>query len=188
MEFSVGDRVNHVSWKHYKDGLEVVKIDASYNKICIKENETTAWYDVDGFTKVESTEKPSTFMVGDTVWCVVHGQGVVQDIGRRCLIYPINVKLANGSVSSYTLDGKLYTHSNRTLFFSKPEVKGDVVRKFVSTLIGKTVVIQYFDDTWSQPVVVTAETADTISSESGTIYKSDLLQICEVKTENALRK
>lgn len=57
---------------------------------------------------------PTDFYVGQKVWCVLFGEGVVAEITHG--LYPVNVRFENGEVESYTSKGHLLHRGNRTLF------------------------------------------------------------------------
>ncbi len=136
--------------------------------------------------QVQNEVKQDAFRVGDVVWDVVFGKGSVYKISER-VYYSIKVKFENGFEKSFTPDGKIHEESNRTLFFSEPKVEASVTRPFVPTLVGKRVVVRYFDETWTRhPVVVTAETEEKIFTKNGSAYKYDIVEIYEVSSENLL--
>ena len=131
--------------------------------------------------------KPDEFQIGDVVWDLVYGKGCVAYISNYSTIYPVEVDFETRGSIWYTKDGKYNTDLNRTLFFSEPKIEASVTRPFVPTLVGKRVVIQYYDGTWiPHPVVVTFETEEEIFSITGSAYKSDLIAIREVSSENLL--
>ena len=133
--------------------------------------------------------KPDEFRVGDIVWCLIYGKGKVSSLmgSPECYTYPVGVCFENGDGNWYTLDGKLDEAGNRTLFFSEPKIEASVTRPFVPTLVGKKVVVRYFDETWTRhPVVVTAETEEKIFTKNGSDYKYDIVEIYEVSSENLL--
>ena len=133
--------------------------------------------------------KPDEFRVGDIVWCLIYGKGKVSSLmgSPECYTYPVGVCFENGDGNWYTLDGKLDEAGNRTLFFSEPKIEASVTRPFVPTLVGKRVVVLYFDETWTRhPVVVTAETEEEIFTKNGSDYKFDIVEIYEVSSENLL--
>lgn len=57
------------------------------------------------------------FNVGDEVYCLGGGNGVVIGINKsHCM--PVNVKFSGGSTNTYTLDGKIYQNDiNKILYF-----------------------------------------------------------------------
>ena len=136
--------------------------------------------------QVQNEVKPDEFRVGDVVWDLVFGKGSVCKISEMAYC-PIKVEFENGFERSFTQDGKIHEESIRTLFFSEPKIEASVTRPFVPTLVGKRVVVQYYDGTWiPHPVVVTAETEEEIFTISGSVYKSDLIAVREVSSENLL--
>ena len=60
------------------------------------------------------------FTLGQTVWCLIYGQGVVTDVDSKRTeeTYPVFVKFQNyGELHiSYTLEGKFHSQGNITLF------------------------------------------------------------------------
>ena len=135
--------------------------------------------------QVQNEVKQDEFRVGDVVWDVVFGKGSVYKISEM-VYYSIKVEFENGFEESFTPDGKIHEESNRALFFSEPKVEASVTRPFVPTLVGKRVVVQYCDGAWHKPVVVTAETEEEIFTKNGSDYKSDVIAIHEVSSENLL--
>ena len=134
--------------------------------------------------------KPDEFRVGDIVWCLIYGKGEVYSIMNNLQdrTYPMEVIFENGDGNWYTLDGKLDEAGNRTLFFSEPKIEASVTRPFVPTLVGKTVMVQYYDETWKvKPITITEETFEEVFSKDGSEFKSDLLAIYEISSENLLK-
>ena len=60
------------------------------------------------------------FSVGQTVWCLIYGQGVVTDVDseRTVETYSVFVKFQNNDdlIISYTMEGKFHNQGNITLF------------------------------------------------------------------------
>lgn len=57
------------------------------------------------------------FEVGQKVWCVIYGAGVVTEIQRvGDGVYPVEVKFHSGNSGIYTKDGKYFVEGNVTLF------------------------------------------------------------------------
>ena len=49
------------------------------------------------------------FKVGQKVWCLIFGEGVVVDVGvAEYQTYPVDVEFLKGGREDYTADGKLY--------------------------------------------------------------------------------
>lgn len=148
--------------------------------------------------QVQNEVKQDEFRVGDDVWCLLRGKGKVVMVltageQQHCPIVDFEKTSDpdNGHVYSkrhqYTKDGRWYQGFNRTLFFSEPKIEASVTRPFVPTLVGKRVVVRYFDETWTRhPVVVTAETEEEIFAKNGSDYKCDIVEIYEVSSENLL--
>ncbi len=146
---------------------------------------------VESAVQVKNEVKQDEFRVGDVVWCLLNGEGqVISTENDRWSDFNIEVQfkqLEKGETWFYTEDGKLNERQNRTLFFSEPKIEASVTRPFVPTLVGKRVVVQYYDGTWiPHPVVVTAETEEKIFTKNGSDYKFDIVEIYEVSSENLL--
>lgn len=62
--------------------------------------------------------KKDKFEVENTVYCVMFGKGVVDNIDEE-EYYPVTVTFENGREESYTSNGEYYANSNRTLFFEE---------------------------------------------------------------------
>ena len=58
------------------------------------------------------------FKVGDEVYCLIYGKGVVENI-EEGETYLVLVEFNNGNEEEYTEDGKLLEDGNRTLFFKE---------------------------------------------------------------------
>ena len=54
------------------------------------------------------------FYVGQKVWCVIFGEGVVAEITHG--VYPVKVRFENGEVDTYTSEGHLLSRGNQSLF------------------------------------------------------------------------
>ena len=63
------------------------------------------------------------FTVGQRVWCVIFGEGVVAEI--TCDRYPVKVKFENGEVESYTSGGRMFSTGNRALFHHPVKIVQD---------------------------------------------------------------
>ena len=63
------------------------------------------------------------FKVGQKVWCLIYGQGVVEEILHASEgVYPVEVKFNGDFTVLYTADGKFYNQGNITLFPHPVEV------------------------------------------------------------------
>ena len=63
------------------------------------------------------------FYVGQKVWCVLFGEGVVAGISHGP--YPVKVMFINGDVTSYTSRGCMYSIGNRALFHHPVKIVQD---------------------------------------------------------------
>lgn len=129
--------------------------------------------------------KPDEFKVGDIVWCVIHGKGVVHAATTSCFsTYPIIVAFENESKKFYSSDGKLDKLYNRTLFFSEPKIDASVTRPFIPTLIGKKVVVT---QSGCYPIIIEITWEDRDSFGSGLLkYIKEVCKVYELSSENLL--
>lgn len=85
----------------------------------------------------------TNFRVGDRVYDVRHGWGIVESIDFD-VDYPIDVAYDNGSSSTFTQEGKALTFDScRFLFFVKPTITPECLEKeedeHIITIDGKEV-------------------------------------------------
>ena len=146
--------------------------------------------------------KAYDFKVGDQVWCILHGKGIVtaihkwEDSGE----YPVQGNYCNiEDYNYYTLDGKLSKEGPRALFFSEPKIVASVTRPlcepsgqascpsaFVPTLVGKTVMLH--TKAWGiHNGEITIETQDALVVNYIMWNKSSIEAIYEVSSENLLK-
>lgn len=94
---------------------------------------------------MESTK----FEVGDTVWCLIYGKGIVVGIREDEPRHPVCVDFPDIGLrnAAYTVDGKYHYKGKRTLFFSEPKVVALTVRPFVSKLLNSYVMCVTIDGT-----------------------------------------
>jgi catechol 2,3-dioxygenase-like lactoylglutathione lyase family enzyme len=64
----------------------------------------------------------SGLKVGDKVYCLMYGEGVVITIFEPDNIYPVYVRFNDNANISYSKDGRNFVGANQTLFLSKPEI------------------------------------------------------------------
>ena len=131
-KFKVGDLVKLEGWDDY---FPISGVDYPY--ISFGNWARASWYNTYNhkFTKyvekeneMQNTESKKdtqenktedTFKVGDVVWCVIYGKGVVKNILGQDKHYPVVVDFENGiHIVTYTHDGKVSSSAQRTLFFS----------------------------------------------------------------------
>jgi len=219
MQFKIGDFVKLKEWEEF---LEVIDVNNDSDSLRVVEEDKDGskyygWYPISlGFIKqggemknsndtIKSvtqedweksfivTEKQDEFQVGDVVWDIYHGKGKVSLIESEDEVYPVRVAYDHGDFNYYTLDGKFETKGPRALFFSEPKIEAAVTRPFVSTLVGKRVVVESESLNLLMACVVTEETHDMLSvvDESRDNYhwiKDDISAIYEVSPENLLNK
>ena len=89
------------------------------------------------------------FKVGDKVYCVMHGHGVVVDIEEN-LNFPVRVDAKNESDIGYTYDGRYYGNSTPTLSFTEYTLWGfSQERPIMLPEVGELCLVRdYNDDTW----------------------------------------
>ena len=130
------------------------------------------WYNVSHFKlkeekKMEATE--TDFRVGQTVWCVIFGKGVVESI-HKSNTYPVEVEFGCGEYRCYTLSGDMFRHvkNNRSLFFSEPKVIAEAKPEFVPKLKAGTPIILSESSAGNQmlPAWVINESEDSIIATS----------------------
>ena len=72
------------------------------------------------------------FITGQTVWCLIYGQGVVTDVDSKRTeeTYPVFVKFQDYDELhiSYTMEGKFHSQGNITLFPYPVEVVKSVIK------------------------------------------------------------
>ena len=141
--------------------------------------------------QVQNEVKQDEFRVGDVVWCLHYGKGVVSntesfievDYGWTAELYtPSGVHVATQETMP---DG----YSLRTLFFSEPKIEASVTRPFVPTLVGKrVVVVPKFDREVSRLFTVFKEDSERIYvTEEGHYWDKDKIdELYEVSSENLL--
>jgi hypothetical protein len=90
--------------------------------------------------------KDSEFKVGDTVYCTIHGEGIVIDVTNHHK-WAVGVKLKSGDTELYHADGRFDESLPRTLFFSPTWIhEGSRIRPFTDGLVGKNVLVQCIDE------------------------------------------
>lgn len=137
----------------------------AHNIILLKdESGKKDWYNVSHFKLKEEKKVETDFRVGQTVWCVVFGKGVVESIDKSDA-HPVEVKFDCGS-RRYTLSGDMFRHvkNNRTLFFSEPKVIAETKPVFVPKLKSGTPIILSESSAGNQmlPAWVIDESEDSI--------------------------
>ena len=128
------------------------------------------WYNVSHFKLKEEKKVETDFRVGQTVWCVIFGKGVVSDIEQDTdYSYPVKVRFADGIEQEYMLTGEMFKSSkNRSLFFSEPKVIAEIKPTFVPKLKAGTPIILSESSAGNQmlPAWVINESEDSIIATS----------------------
>ena len=137
--------------------------------------------------QVQNEVKQDEFRVGDVVWCLHYGKGVVSntesfievDYGWTAELYtPEGVHVATQETMP---DG----YSLRTLFFSEPKIEASVTRPFVPTLVGKRVVVKE-GARYDVCFKIEFENQETFGGE-GYHFRKALVEVYEVSSENLLK-
>lgn len=142
--------------------------------------------------------KADEFKVGDIVYCVMYGRGVVEEVCSSDDMLVVAVSFDKGYFIWYTKDGRYNIKLNRTLFFSEPKIEASVVRPlcepsgqascpsaFVPTLVGKMVVVLEYA-CYPQVFVVTWEDESMFGNDVYKCIKSNST-VYEVSSENLLK-
>lgn len=113
------------------------------------------------------------WQVGQVVWDVVYGKGVVDEVSGG-YVRPIEVQFIDG-VRTYTVDGKPDKELARTLFFSEPVITAELYppkKPFTPTFKkGDTVVVKKGDTT--QVLIVSEETERQLKGSRGEVWDKD---------------
>lgn len=153
--------------------------------------------DIEQFEIVEEVKedkqmnKESLFKVGDVVWDLIYGKGVVKRVTSNNDSYPVTVKFDVDVEDTFTQEGKRYIQqaSNRTLFFSEPKIEALKERPFVPTLVGKKVVIEWPGALAKVVHVYNEDSVRIYTTPEGNYWIKDNLEgIYEVSTENLISK
>ena len=134
--------------------------------------------------QVQNEVQKDEFRVGDEVWCLLYGKGVVTYCGHEG-DYPVEVAFENADNAHYTLDGRYYKEANRTLFFSEPKIEASVTRPFAPTLVGKKVVVRQ-KGCYDVMLSITYEDKDMFGNPHYT-FEKNITEVYEVSSENLLK-
>lgn len=136
----------------------------------VNESGKLGWYSKHHFKlKEKETKKVKTlFKVGQVVWDVVYGKGVVVDILENHS-YPVVVEFEEGVVSC-TNDGKAYETHGRTLFFSEPKIEAATEPMFQPVLKeGDKLLTVGYDWQWELHEV-SEELEYAVKNKQGTLF------------------
>lgn len=136
----------------------------------------TDWYHCAHFKLKENTVESNEnhFKVGQTVWDVLYGKGVVTDVNSAYQDYPIAVKFPDGT-RSYTVEGKLDKEFARILFFSEPKIIAETKPLF-EPILGGGMTLAAVDKETSRfyRLVVSEETQEVVESAHGVVFEKEL--------------
>ena len=111
------------------------------------------------------------FKVGQTVWCLIYGEGTIVDIGDNPHDTPVLVHFNSGYVNGYTLDGYMDVGVNRALFFSEPKIEA---QEFPSKYVGEVVFLVSIEDGDTDgPFEITKEDSGYVYAREVCFYKED---------------
>mgnify|MGYP002660636114 CR=1 FL=1 len=193
-QFKPGDKVlvkNTAWYLPYRGKIVVVLRQSKYNndlwvegneeyhEICFHLDEIDLV--IEEPIKTSAYDTPTDFKVGDEVYCLLYGAGVVEDISTFEDFYPVRVRLDDCSTCmSYTTSGLYNNDQQRVLFHSKPEVLGGARLKpstpeYKGQYVGKQVtIISKRDPSHALLAVVDSETSTSICTLDGILfYKAD---------------
>lgn len=126
----------------------------------------------------------SRFEVGDTVWCLVYGEGVIVSTDNDESRHPVRADFPGIGLrnAAYTVDGKYHYKGKRTLFFSEPKVEALTAKPFKSKLIGQRIMVMLTTgETRAGTVMTEDEISISISRIDSNIvftyYKKELIAI-----------
>ena len=204
-KFEVGDLVKLQSWIDYRP---IESINDGYisfvDNSLLGDHKRIAWYNTYNhkFTKyvekenemqnieskkdTQENKTEDTFKVGDVVWCVIYGKGVVKNIVGQYATYPVVVDFENGvHLVTYTHDGKVSSSAQRTLFFSEPKIEALTTRPFTPTLIGKKIVVTVYNGSLFVGEVID-EDKDLILFQCDEYVKKNLIKELYILGENVV--
>lgn len=72
------------------------------------------------------------FKVGQKVWCVMFGEGVVTSVLPEGAKYPVEVNFGGGVYDHYTIDGRYTPNATQTLFLYPVEIIKKVVKPSIN--------------------------------------------------------
>ena len=72
------------------------------------------------------------FKVGQKVWCVMFGEGVVTSVLPEGAKYPVEVNFGGGVYDHYTIDGKYTPNATQTLFPYPVEIVKKVAKPSIN--------------------------------------------------------
>lgn len=194
--FTVGDRV-----KFKKSSIDSGMIDAteddvfmvvhinSSREVQIWITGYTGWWNIDHFEHVKESamtnaddamnnaeDQEIKWEVGQEVWDVRYGKGIVDTLLAIPCQYPIGVVFADGGTASYTSKGlNRCTDVYRSLFFSEPKIEAEKFppkKLFVPAFQKGDVVAVKWADT-VQILILEQETERQVKGNCGQVWDKD---------------
>ena len=144
-------------------------------------DDTVSWYyplSLAHLAKIEETqeEQEIDWEVGQEVWDVRYGKGVVDTMIAIPYQYPIGVVFADGGTASYTSKGlNRCTDVYRSLFFSEPKIEAEKFppkKLFVPAFQKGDVVAVKWADT-VQILILEQETERQVKGNCGQVWDKD---------------
>ena len=158
--FKVGDKVKFkkssintgMSDATESDVFEVSESDHAHIQLRGVIHSLTGWWNVNHFEHAEesvmdntddamnnSEEKEINWEIGQEVFCLLRGKGVVHQIYNTGMDWSegVDVYFMNHGIIRYKFDGTIGTGFNRSLFFSEPKIEAEKFppkKPFVPTL------------------------------------------------------
>lgn len=184
--FKVGDKVKFIE-SSLASGMidakedDVFTVKDSYKRVVTLE-ELQGCYHVTHFEHVEeeimnnTEEQKIKWEVGQVVWDVRYGKGIVDTLLAIPCKYPIGVVFADGGIASYTSKGlNRCTDVYRSLFFSEPVVTAELFppkKPFVPAFQKGDVVAVKWADT-VQILILEQETERQVKGDCGQVWDKD---------------
>lgn len=110
------------------------------------------------------------FVVGDEVWDIIYGKGVVRDVGEETFSVDFPGKGRSWYFTSDEHYGKADKTALRRVYYSEPQIIGDVTRPFKPTLKPGTKVLCIDSNGKHHFLIVDKETKDAVVSTDGWVF------------------
>jgi uncharacterized protein YuzE len=129
---NVGDKVKIVNrnsgYEDYENGGEgiIVELDEDGAEIAFEKLNSRQYFYLSEYEVIKDSEKDQEipWEVGQDVWCVLRGKGVVYSFERNISLWTsgVTVDFENQGTVRYNKDGKVSGGMNRSLYFSEPKI------------------------------------------------------------------
>lgn len=124
--------------------------------------------------------------IGQKVWCILRGPGVVEDVTNNHVIVNFGSKYTKNLIY-FGLDGKMSPKFKRSLYFSEPKIDAAEKPPFTKTLKkGDLIVVQSKKNCILHALVVEEEFPDWVEMQSGSVYHKithDFFRVAAAKIE-----